>query len=384
MSDKCLGKDVSNKAEALILDGSKICYHREILESYLNRRRVAPITIECAITTICNYKCIFCSKKFEKIEDQITLPENTVKEFLQDAKGIGVKAVSFIGDGENTCSPFLTEAIKYGKSLGLDMALGTNGSLLNKDMLEEILPNLTYIRFSICAADEERYKEIHGTNSTMYHAAINAIKTAASIKVERNLDVTIGLQMVLMPEFKDQIIPLAQLGSEIKGVDYLVIKHCSDGKDGEIGVDYEKYTECYDLLKEAEKFTNDFYQVRVKWSKIKDGKERRYSKCYAAPLLVQMSGSGLVAPCGPLFAPEYSKLHLGNIREERLKDLFESEKWWSIMDGLMSGTCLNPQTDCAYLCLQHNTNNTLYEIIENGGRIPKIEEKNKPMHINFV
>lgn len=40
-----------------------------------------------------------------------------------------------------------------------------------------------------------------------------------------------GLQMVLMPDFSDQIVPLAKLGKKL-GVDYLVIKHCSDDEDG--------------------------------------------------------------------------------------------------------------------------------------------------------
>ena len=34
-------------------------------------------------------------------------------------------------------------------------------------------------------------------------------------KKEKNLDVTLGLQMVLLPEFIDQIIPLAKLGKNL-------------------------------------------------------------------------------------------------------------------------------------------------------------------------
>ena len=60
------------------------------------------------------------------------------------------------------------------------------------------------------------------------------------IKKEQNLDVTIGLQMVLMPQYEDQIMPLAELGKELRP-DYLVIKHCSDNEDGDLGVDYRGY-----------------------------------------------------------------------------------------------------------------------------------------------
>ena len=41
------------------------------------------------------------------------------------------------------------------------------------------------------------------------------------------------------------------------GVDYGVIKHCSDDELGTIGVDYSKYEDMYELLKKAEAMSND-------------------------------------------------------------------------------------------------------------------------------
>ena len=59
-------------------------------------------------------------------------------------------------------------------------------------------------------------------------------------KKGKNLPVTLGIQMVLLPRFKDDIIPFAILGREL-GVDYAVIKHCSDDETGSLGVDYNQY-----------------------------------------------------------------------------------------------------------------------------------------------
>ena len=75
--------------------------------------------------------------------------------------------------------------------------------------------------------------------------------------------------MVLMPEFKDEIIPFSQLALDL-GVDYGVIKHCSDDEFGTLGVDYDKYESMYGLLKEAEEMSNDDTKIIVKWEKIKD------------------------------------------------------------------------------------------------------------------
>ena len=49
------------------------------------------------------------------------------------------------------------------------------------------------------------------------------------IKKKNSLSVTIGLQMVLMPEYSDQVLPLANL--EKNQPDYLIMKHCSDNED---------------------------------------------------------------------------------------------------------------------------------------------------------
>jgi hypothetical protein len=38
------------------------------------------------------------------------------------------------------------------------------------------------------------------------------------------------------------------------GVDYAVIKHCSDDEYGSLGVDYSKYGSLYGLMEEAEAF----------------------------------------------------------------------------------------------------------------------------------
>ena len=57
--------------------------------------------------------------------------------------------------------------------------------------------------------------------------------------------------MVLLPQFAEQIIPFAKLGREL-GVDYAVIKHCSDDETGSLGVDYSQYFKLVDILKEAD------------------------------------------------------------------------------------------------------------------------------------
>ena len=108
--------------EKLILDASKVLWHKERIEQWRRGDRIAPITIDCALTTRCSYRCVYCYGKMQCINQSENMDKETIFNFLDDAAEIGVKAISFVSDGESTCNPNLKEAILYGKSLGLDMS----------------------------------------------------------------------------------------------------------------------------------------------------------------------------------------------------------------------------------------------------------------------
>ncbi len=189
-------------AERFILDGSKLLYHADRVNAWLRGERIAPVTIDCALTTQCSYRCVYCYGKMQAINKFPSLDRQVIMDFLDDAAEIGVKAVSFVSDGESTCNPHLREAIIRGKNNGLDMALGTNGFMLRDEDLPEILPCLTYLRFNISAGERDEYAYIHGCSVLAYDKVIETIKKAVRIKQDKGLPVTIGLQMVLMPDFR--------------------------------------------------------------------------------------------------------------------------------------------------------------------------------------
>lgn len=366
--------------EKIILDGHKLQWHKERVEAWLKGERIAPITIDCALTRACTYRCTYCYGQLQA-NDERRMTRDVIFRFLDDAAEIGVRAVSFVSDGESTCSPHLHDALLRGKLNGLDMALGTNGYLLQEERIEEVLPALTYLRFNISAADPERYAQIHGCTVQCYDKVIKNVRKAVRMKEKTGLPVTIGLQMVLLPQFADQIIPLARLGKEL-GVDYLVIKHCSDDENSSLGVDYSKYREMVEVLKEAETFSDDKYLVKAKWSKILSGGKRCYKQCYGPPFIMQFSGSGLVAPCGMLFNTKYSKYHIGNIADTSFKELWKGERYWEVIN-LIASEKFNAQTMCGSLCLQHKVNEFLWEL-KKGGLSLQGEPGPQPMHCNFI
>lgn len=365
----------------LILDGTKIAWHQDRIAAWERGERIAPITIDMSLTRACNFACHYCYAMLQENERQV-INKQVINDFLEDCAEIGVKGVSLVSDGESSISPVFVDTIKRGHELGLSMATGTNGFVLTKRKLEEILPGLTYLRINISAGERERFAEIMGVKEHWFDRVCQNIRDMVEIKKRLNLDVTIGLQMVLMPEYEDQIIPLAKLGKELRP-DYLVIKHCSDNEDGDLGVDYGAYGGLYDKLREAEAMSDEEYQVTVKWSKIEAEGSRSYQRCYGAPFMLQMSGSGLVAPCGMLFNERYKKFHIGNICETRFKDIWASDRYWEVMNYL-SGPEFNAQKMCGSLCLQHKVNEFLDGYQKDQIALPELQPGKEPQHLNFV
>jgi len=350
------------------------------VEAWRRGERIAPITIDCALTRKCNYRCVYCYGQLQA-NDEKKMTREVIYRFLDDAAEIGVKAISFVSDGESTCSPYLYDAILRGKANDLDMALGTNGFLLKEDRLEEVLPALTYLRFNISAGQAGRYAEIMGCNKSCFDKVCDTIRKCAQIKAAKHLAVTIGMQMVLLPDFADQVIPLTLLGRELNA-DYLVIKHCSDDEEGRLGVDYEKYFALVELLREAESYSTESYLVRAKWSKILSHGERDYDRCYGPPFMLQLSGSGLVAPCGMLFNDKYKQYHIGNIVDTSFQEIWRSPRYWRVMD-LIASDKFDPRTMCGTLCLQHKVNEFLSDLKHRSvdwGKPSAVP----PAHVNFI
>lgn len=364
----------------LILDGTKIAWHLERIQAWERGERVAPITIDMALTRACNYACTYCYATLQE-NDRKVITREVIYDFLADCAEIGVKGISLVSDGESSVSPVFADTIVRGGELGLSMAAGTNGLLVTPEMAERILPHMTYLRINISAGERDRYAEIMGVKPAFYDRVLDNIRAMVRIKRERNLPVTLGLQMVLMPQFGDQVLPLARLGREL-GVDYCIFKHCSDNEDGDLKVDYRGYQDLFAILQQAEGMSEEDYQVSVKWSKIMAGERRSYQRCYGPPFIIQLSGSGLVAPCGMLFNERYKKFHIGNICDTRFKDIWQSDAYWEVMNYLASPE-FNAQTMCGTLCLQHKVNETL-DAYRRGEIALAPPAGESPPHLNFI
>ena len=369
---------------ALILDSHKLEYHYDRVEAWDAGEKIAPVSVDIALTRAFGATCSFCYAMVQEPQERPTIKVKEALLLADDFAEIGVKGVSLISDGESTLSKAYVPFIQHAHGLGLDIGNATNGWEWDPDKIEQVLPHMTWVRFTVAAGSPEEYSRImfKGPEFTsVYDRAMRNIKYAVDLKRKNNLKVTLGTQMVLMPEFEKEIIPFAKLALDL-GVDYGVIKHCSDDEAGSLGVDYSKYEKMYPLLKQAEAMSTESTKIIVKWEKIKDKGVPSYSRFYGPQFLLQISGSGLVSPAGMFFNARFSKLHMGNFTDERFIDIFNSDRYQEIMNYIAS-----PNFDAKTMMGNMPISHYVSEALDNHKRgIKKLKRADgpEPLHVNFL
>jgi MoaA/NifB/PqqE/SkfB family radical SAM enzyme len=345
----------------MTLDGSNIGYHRERVEAWERGERVAPIFMDIAWTRKCQAACHFCYAQAQASEGgEIT--RDIAMQFLEDAAEIGVLAMNYISDGESTMVPYYAEAVEKATDLGIAIGAGTNGIALPQEVLERILPRLMSLRVNFSAGEKKRYAEIMGLKQAVYDIVVRNIRNAVRLVRDNGWPCVVNMNLVCDPKDADQLLPFAKLAKDL-GVHYAIIKHCAVDTDGVLDVDYKAYDQIEETLRQCEELSNDDTKIVVKWNKLKHKGIRQYSRCFGPPFALQMSGNGLIAPCGPLFNEKYRAFHIGNITTQRFKDMFHGERYWEVMRYLASDE-FDPRKRCPSDCMQNLTNDWLYRYLD--------------------
>jgi len=355
------------------MDGHKMLWHLERVNDWNNAKRIAPIHIDVGLSKGCNIKCEYCygatqGNLFSR-QKEVTFEREPLLRYFKTAGESGVKSMAIIGEAEPTLNPYLYEAIAEGTKAGVDISLATNGVLFDDGEAGiQALRDLIWIRFNISAHDYESYREIHGSKE--FEKFKQKVEFCVATKKKYNLDVTIGFQMVLTPNNVRFAVGLAKLGKEL-GVDYLVIKQCSDTVDNDLGI-FERLDEYHsfaDILKEAETHSTDNYDVIIKWHKITNEGKRGYDTCLGIPFLLYSSGDGKLFPCGMFFDYESDEYLMGDLLTQSFGEILNSERYWEIVEKIKK---LDVHKVCYANCRTNAINEFLWQV------------KSPPNHINFV
>jgi radical SAM protein with 4Fe4S-binding SPASM domain len=352
------------------IDGHKLYWHLDRVLEWQEKGTVAPIYLEISPVSYCNNRCVFCGVDFA-MDNKSRLDTEVLCERLTEMGRRGVKSIMFAGEGEPLLHKDIAVIIKTARESGIDVSMTTNGSLGNYELWQEILPHLTWIRFSLDAGSSGVYSKVHGVPESFFEKTINSIKDAVRVKNECGLDVTIGVQYLVIEENLADIENSIEKLTQLK-VDYFSLKPYSFNPKM-IKQRNELYTE------ETAQYVQDIVDrhsngngTNIIFRKGAMGKymagEKHFTHCYALPFYGYLSSSGDFYVCKEFIGEERFKA--GNIYENDMHSIFFGEKRGELLqfgqDNLAVGE------ECRLNCRMARINEFL-EVIEN-----------KPEHVNFI
>ena len=109
---------VETKEGNLILDSHKLPFHYDRVEAWENGEKIAPVTVDMALTRACGAMCSFCYAIMQEPQERRGIKVQDALNLLDDFAEIGVKGVSLISDGESTLSKAYVPFIKHAATLG--------------------------------------------------------------------------------------------------------------------------------------------------------------------------------------------------------------------------------------------------------------------------
>jgi len=354
-----------------LIDGHKLFWHLDRVAIWQKKRIIPPVYVEVSPVSFCNHRCVFCGIDFAR-DTGLQLDTKVMCERLVEMGKIGVRSIMFAGEGEALFHKDLQTLIKTAKDAGIDVSITTNGSRGDYDFWKEILPSLTWVRFSVDAGTAGVYAKVHNVPEKSFGKTIKRIEDAVKIKKDHTLGVTIGVQFLIIEENLNNIEDALRLFNDL-GVDYLSLKPYSlhpqmmNKKD----VVYTKETMYY-----VQEILNKYKKDKTKMNIIfrKDAMERYMNReknikhCRALPFWGYISSKGDFYTCSVFIGDERFKA--GNIYNEDMQNIiFGDARKNSIKYG---AEILSIGEECRLNCRMARVNEFL-EFLEN-----------KPEHVNFI
>jgi GTP 3',8-cyclase len=279
------------------LDSHKLVYHPERVNNWLEGKIIYPIYIEISLTSACNHRCKFCAPKFYLDYKPLFMETDIIEDNIIDMSTHGVKSIMFGGEGEPLLHKDIGKISKLARLWGIDLALTTNGVLFDKRKAEELLPLLTWIKFSIDAGNGDIYANLHGTKELDYKTVLDNVSRSVYIRKLHDYKCKIGVQAIL---FESNIESIKELADSLRCIkpDYLVVKpyspHNKTKDDNLIPPSKEQIVS---LITYMQDYKNDFEFIYRDNAFCNIGENKPYDKCYGKDFMAYIDTLGGVYSC---------------------------------------------------------------------------------------
>lgn len=206
-----------------------------ILENHNQKNQVLtyyPITIEVNPIDYCNHDCSWCFTKSNRMIDR--LDKHILLDLAQSIIEHGVASVHFSGGGESTIYPNLItkKGASQENSLtnklfkeNVTIGLITNGSMLNRLDLNEIVKEFGFVRVSLDASSEHTYHKLHKPIGHDFSDVFTSIRNLIHAR-GKSVHPALGCSFIYnenTTETADEIVKFCKIFAK-EGVDFIQIK----------------------------------------------------------------------------------------------------------------------------------------------------------------
>lgn len=360
-------ESVTPASDAVRVEGHKLHHHLDRVVPFLAGEQVYPLYVELSPVGSCNHRCTFCAYDYIGYPDRQLETEPT-RELLREMGRLGVKSVLWAGEGEPLLHRDLDQLVATATESSIDNGVFSNAAALTEKNARAILPHLTFFRVSLNAGDAETYARVHQVRENQFDRVLENLERAVSLREREGWAVTIGLQLVMLPENLHTVERLARIGSEL-GVDYLSLKPFVQHPDQQNRIWPESFRleEIDGVATSAESYRRPGYDVKVRRQSFLSYQARSYKHCHGLPFFAFILSDGNVYTCGPYYGNEEHRY--GNIYESTFEDIWTSERTRRIQDH---AACSLDVSKCMPNCRPDAANRFLSEL------------KNPPEHVNFI
>jgi len=287
-------KDLGKKFADYRKKWNEVCEKKHITEF--------PMHLDVEVNLTCNYKCVMCPRTVLNIGDKenkkLLMDVDLYKKILDESSDNNLYGIDVSFLGEPLLRKDLPELLKYAKNKGiLDIRMHTNGSLLNESVSKKLLDaGLIFIQIALDANSRETYEKIRvgGDFDKVKQNILNFLR----LKKERGLSYPIvKLSFVRMNVNENEIKEFIEFWKD--KVNYITIQEYINPynlQKNNLKPEESNYRN--DLVDENFICTQLFQRLVIRWD-------------------------GTVIPCCNDFN---NKLKLGNVKENTLKEIWDSEK----------------------------------------------------------
>lgn len=361
------------------IDGHKLGFHPQRVAQWMDARgdweqarSVYPIYVEISPVGACNHRCKFCAVDYIGYQP-IRLDPEILQSRLTEMGRLGVRSVMFAGEGEPLLHKQISEIIETTAAAGMDCALTTNGTVVSDKLIERALPHITWIKASVNAGSAETYADVHRTKAKDFDSVIGNLKRLVDARNSRKLDCTLGAQMLLLPENRDEAETLAKICRDEIGLDYLVIKPYSQHLFSETR-EYAQIDYRGDLMlgQRLAALETDSFNIVFRSNTMRKHSaagDTRYQQCHATPFFwAYIMATGEVYGCSAFLKdPRFA---YGNINDSSFEAIWGSEARKQNFRSLSGNFDIG---QCRKNCRMDEVNRYLNQLVA----VP-------PPHVNFI